>query len=277
MSSMIAFEHIEKCAGTSVIQALREVYGVNHFDLIPKDKSVMLANSSDILRAIKLNPRLKSIAGHSIRGGVNCLDIEGLSLKYYTILRDPVKRMWSDYTYSRDVLGFKGDIKSFITETGRRNFLSKSLCGEENFSKAVESLEARYEMFGIVERFSAFVEGLSLLTGLNLSQYKTKKANAAKKTKDQEFVKYQAFIIRENAIDIKIYEHAIRLCGEKGYFYKGNTTSQIHLKAMQHSLKFAYFKNIIFRNLIYKPYMGYLPFKNHALPLYRGMKNNFEK
>jgi len=277
VSNIIAFEHIEKCAGTSVIQALREVYGENHFDLIPKDKSAMFASPSDIVRAAKLNPRLKSIAGHSIRGGINCLDTDGLSMKYYTILRDPVKRMWSDYKYSRNVLGFKGDIKSFVAETGRRNFLAKSLCGEEDYLAAIENLETRYEMFGVVENFSAFVEGLSLLTGFDLSGYKTKKANAAIKTEDHEFGKCQAFIKSENAVDIKIYEYAVKLCGEKGYFYKGNSESKIQLTSLKHSSKIAYFKNLMFRNLVYKPYMGYLPFKNHALPLYRSMKSSLEK
>jgi len=275
MVNIIAFEHIEKCAGTSIIRALREVYGADHFDLLPRNKESMFALSSDLLEVLKLNSGLKSISGHSVRGAISELETDGISIQYYTILRDPIKRMWSDYKYSRNVLGFSGGLEYFMEKTGRYNFLSKSLCGDVNYHLAIENLESRYALFGTVERFNQFIEGLSILTGLDLSGYKGKKINEAKAKEkiDAEYDGIRKVIEQRNQVDMDIYKYASECFGQKGYFLKDDVDCTQKLAIVMNK-KTRYFQNLLFRNLLYKPYMGYIPFKNHALPLYKEMNKN---
>ena len=70
---LIAFIHIPKCGGTTLNNVLRREYMLDHFDVLPADKSPAAVFTPEDMRCLlKLNPGLKSV-------------VPGIS--YYTLLR----------------------------------------------------------------------------------------------------------------------------------------------------------------------------------------------
>ena len=94
---MLAFCHIEKCAGTSWIYSLRRNFQVDHFDVIPNDKKSMILSRKDLNEIRILNPNIKSISGHSIKVYSQISQVP--NIYYYTILRNPIDRYLSDYQH----------------------------------------------------------------------------------------------------------------------------------------------------------------------------------
>ncbi len=269
-SELLVFVHIEKCAGTSIISALRSMFGRHHFDLIPRNKNSMIASKKDISDIFRIDRKVKSIAGHSIRGFIDFeYKVDALC---YAVVRDPVRRLISDYKYFRDVLGFDGSISSFLAKKDRSNFQVRALCGSDSHEAAIRVIENKISLLGVVEKFDCFIDGLSVLSGNDFSAYKGKKINAASNRKNNSTDSLSSedmeLIVNANIEDIKLYNYIIKnLLGEDGY-YANDKLIKSELSLSKPS-KLRLYENLIFRNLFYKPYMGYYPFITHALPVYR--------
>ncbi len=95
----LAFIHIEKCGGSTLIHMLRKSFGIYHCDISAKEYVSQLVSKYDFDRVSKLCPSTVSFAGHSIRLYHN-KDIEqDKRTGFYTILREPVSRYLSDFKH----------------------------------------------------------------------------------------------------------------------------------------------------------------------------------
>jgi len=156
---VIVFDHIPKCAGTSIEMILQQAscrsYGVH-------------SASSQIQVARRLNatrhPGVTLLMGH-YGFGIHALLSKDYDVRYFTFLRDPFAIARSLYTYNKATqMYLYGSFADFVVEYPFRHmvdFLGGSC------RQAIERLE-RYCYVGFVETFQDSIRELSARIGIRL-------------------------------------------------------------------------------------------------------------
>lgn len=276
---MLAFVHIEKCGGTTLIDVLRHNFFLDHVDVIPRDPAAMLYSPDDLREIRRFRPSAISIAGHSVRT-FGRLDDTGIPLAYYTCLRDPVKRYISDYLHFVELLGHPVDIDAFLERPDRQNFQTKSIAGSPDLGLAKSLLRDRFAVVGVLEHFDEFLSNLGSViqdhTGITASiDYQIKNTRSDRTAKSDARLQAEAAIdqiVEVNQLDIALHQYVLNEVAEHSRFrttavtsaetYQPSTISRLLPRRAQDGLYRVY------RNLIYKPYMGHWP-TEHRLPVYR--------
>jgi hypothetical protein len=294
---MLAFIHIEKCGGTTLDNVLKQSFGIRHLNIIPEDKSKMTLSSEDIAKLKKFRPEILSISGHAVRPWV--LRESAGSFCMYTLLRDPIERYISDFKHFAPCYQAAGDFHKWLKLTSRHNFITRSLCGQEDFEEAKRVLTEELALIGVVDRFDEFLAQLAALAfplhlitdyqvknksenrysgGRRLYAYLIRKMNLAKGVDVQahadgiDFSSCMEEIRVVNRLDIQLYDYVVSeiLPAQRQKMSRCvNSLNQKHAS----SLKTAWNEktNFLYRNLIYKPMQGCRPFWPHALPEYRSV------
>lgn len=144
---MLAFVHMEKTAGQTVRAILRKNFGTRHCDFLVNRQ----ARTSDWEWVRKCYPRLESVGGHSVMP-YGEFDRIFQNVRYFTYLRDPIRRCLSHYQYIIDCKSAVDEFPKWILT--QRNYQTRFLCGEENADRAIEILQQKIGMVGLVERFN---------------------------------------------------------------------------------------------------------------------------
>ena len=210
---LIAFVHIEKAAGTTLIHLLRSNYFMRYCDVTPLYRgSKMIFNAKDLKKVISINPFVKCVAGHSVSPTSNLTDIVP-DIKYITILRNPINRYISHYQYWVERLDRELTFEQFL-KTGKANLQTKKIAGSDNLSMAKEILSKNFFLVGIVEEFDQFLVLLkNKIKPLKFEpMYEIKNLSNSKspiKYKIQKDIeKYYDDIIKANLLDIDLYNFA---------------------------------------------------------------------
>jgi len=162
---MIAFVHINKTAGTTLKHILRQSFGGQHCDTKvwpSQDKAAREANylvltAADIEKSQTIYRNLESIAGHLVTNYSDLHTIPGL--RFYTFLREPIKRTASHYQFMKNGPGTMESFEEWISNPFYRNVQTRKICGEENAEKAIDQIK-NFGFVGLQERFD---ESLLLL------------------------------------------------------------------------------------------------------------------
>lgn len=159
---LLAFVHIEKAAGTTLIYLLRRNFLFRHADvrpLHPRSNDTFCA--ADLRVYQRLNPFLRSIAGHAVRP---CADLDKVApdIRYITLLRDPIRRYLSHYRYWVQVLKKDWSFERFLDHEPTHDFQTRKIAGTADVRVAVEILATRFFLVGVVEQFDAFVAQLNV-------------------------------------------------------------------------------------------------------------------
>jgi len=261
--------HIEKCGGTTLIHMLRRNFGLNHFDIIPADKTSSLVNAADVAAVRSLRPSSSSIAGHSVRAYLNLAD-SGVDLEYYTILRDPIKRYISDYQHFVEVLHYPDDFENWLERSDRFNLQTKAISGGEDVDLAKSLLRHRFSLVGIIEEFDLFLSGFrALVFPVPFDTHYIVKNSSTSRRVDYrtkvDINRYAKQIADRNALDLELYQFvSCVLLPEQEERFGRVSESAIPRWKLLISGKL----NSLYRNLVYKPFVGRLPFSLHALPKY---------
>jgi len=155
---MYAFIHIPKTGGSTLRHVLRCSFGASHCDIkVPparrRDQDWILPRDVRIAKACY--PRLAGICGHRVTC-FNTLEVAGEPVRYFTFIRDPVQRFLSNYYHDQRDKGLPPSIESlraFAASPGRRNMISRMLCGEEDGPLAIKQLEENEVFVGLTSRF----------------------------------------------------------------------------------------------------------------------------
>lgn len=216
--NIIIFSHIPKCGGVTMNYILRRHFGLKHIETIQKyQNNKMIFNNDDLLFQIKINPFVNSIAGH----GFACLDINRINIKnknllFYTMLRNPIDRVFSQYRFQVKRYNLSDDFNKWFQEYHISNGIVKHIAGSNNLGLAMDILSNNYQAVGLMEKYDEslliFKQRLSL-QGINL-HYKIKNVtNKSERDKEIEY-KYKDMVISNNLNDIKLYEFVLNTIWE---------------------------------------------------------------
>lgn len=205
---LVAFVHIEKTAGTSMIHILRHNFFPGYVDVRPLSHGDQIFRESDLRKYLRINPFLKVIGGHSVvpsSGLERCAQ-----MIYITLLRDPVKRYISQIRYWQSHLGKSLSIEDFLNREHSKNLQTKKIAGCADIDRAIEIIDRENFYVGIVERFDEFL--LELQSAFRRDGFRAIKIerniNRTHSTAPQDIIdRYHDGIIDNNRLDISLYNH----------------------------------------------------------------------
>lgn len=275
---MLAFLHIEKCGGTTLIHLLRQTFSFDHCDVIPADAGSMTFTRDDLKRLIALRPSTASLSGHSIRvqSGLH----EETPIDYYTLLRDPVKRYLSDYHHlgKNFLLDDPSSFEDWLELESRHNYQTRSIAGSDNLAEAIRLVDEQFAFVGLVEEYQHFLRVLKHLIWTKHHKPCPPEARPKNVRSDDAHVRdeqsrilerHRDQILEANRHDLELYRHvaarnrALSLAGVDSPEAKEGPLSR----------RFTLAAAWLYRNAIYKPHMGHRPFSKHTLPIYDINKN----
>lgn len=162
---MLVFVHINKTGGNTVSHILRSSYGLRHCQVEPWHApwAGLPFSAHDLQRLRRVYPNLKSIAGHRVFGYVD-LQENGTEFRYFTLMRDPLKRCASRFQYNVQSRGKKDLVfEEWIQTDWPRNIATKMIAGVVDVNEAIRLIQDKNIFVGLTERFD---ESMVLLKAL---------------------------------------------------------------------------------------------------------------
>lgn len=166
---LLAFAHITKTGGKTFNRMLRRSFGTAHADVEGRLDWPWPYSIEDHRETLKIYQSLRSIAGHKIMPSYD-LESEAGPILYFTFLRDPIKRAAHYYQVRRN----SGRIMPFehwVQHSLFGNQMTRHLAGELSVAKALEVIEAKRVVVGLVEHYDTslmLVKSRFGESGLNL-------------------------------------------------------------------------------------------------------------
>lgn len=178
---MLVFVHMHKTGGTTVSHILRSSYGLRHCQVEPRHArwSGPHFSADDLQFVRKFYPSLKSIAGHRVAAYVD-LQQKDTELRYFTLMRDPIKLCASRFQYKVNVSKKENlDFEEWIQRDWPRNHQTKWIAGVDDVSEAIRIIKEKNIFVGLTERFDESMVMLKafLANDLNISY---KRVNVAR-------------------------------------------------------------------------------------------------
>lgn len=160
---ILAFCHIEKAAGTSLIHVLRQLFGTGYLDVRPISRGQhSFFNRADFELLDSFVPRIGCIGGHSVVPHSDLLDADA-NFRYLTLFRDPKSRVLSHYRFWVQRMGSNFGPEEFLQHPVASNFQVRKIAGSNDLEKAKEVIRDRFLLVGTIEEFDEF---LVLLNGI---------------------------------------------------------------------------------------------------------------
>lgn len=209
---MLAFVHIEKTAGTSIIHFLRNAFFPHYADVRPLGRGGYRYFSAEDLRKYRrIVPGLKAIAGHSIVPHGDLGDAK--DIEFFTFLRDPVQRFLSQYRYWRRHLRIEISFEDFVGLPHTHNKQVCKIAGEPSLQKAIDIIEEKFLFVGLVERMRDDLSALCDSIGLQSNKRVLFNLNTGESSKPSGVPEDLAFLEMEgvakecNLLDQGLYEY----------------------------------------------------------------------
>ena len=208
---IISFAHIPKTAGMTVQFLLRRHFGIRHLDL-PRG---FVYTKRLLSRDLKLSPRVRSLAGHSLRPFVDFGTLED-RLAWYTFLREPVNRFLSHYQHAVEKNGVTAPLDRWMTDPTTGNWQVRMLSGGEDLGAAKQILDTKIQCVGLMERFN---ESLLLIRHrLQLPHFNvaygrprnTARRSDLRKRIREQGERHREEVMERNALDLALYDYAVK-------------------------------------------------------------------
>jgi len=271
-----AFVHIDKTGGRTVRAVLRNSLGTGHCEIRtpyarrpadPNDRSVYVTGD-DLRRVRRIYRHLRGIAGHNVKP-YSDLDTACPDIRYFTFLRDPVRRYLSHYKNKAGTYG-REDFERWASQTWTHDFQTRTLAGEANAQKAIDLLATRIGFVGLTECFDESLLMLGQWLGepafrpeyeaVNQLAVKTRTRDLERQRTDLGYLEEPA--VRErlreiNALDQRVYDFAARefLTRQRGA-YPGDLAADVAALRTRCSRLVDWREPLssrLLRNWVYKP------------------------
>jgi len=209
---VLVFIHINKTGGTTLSHILRSSYGFRHCQVEPWQSRWAISpfSAQDLKRLRRLYPNLKSIAGHRIFGHVDLRE-NGTEFKYFTLMRDPLKRCASRFQYNVDYRGKKDLVfEEWIQNDWPRNQATKWIAGVDDVAEAIRIIQDKNIFVCLTERFDESMVLLKALIAndLNIS---FKRVNVARNNTIAKSLlsseSTRQMLIEAQQMDLELYQY----------------------------------------------------------------------
>ena len=228
------FLHFPRTGGTTI----DEIFASNY----PADSILKIYSRDDFKKYAVIEEKdflpLRYITGHLLLTSTNPTQFYGKDVRAFTFLREPVKRLYSEYIFlktwkQQHLYSYLNDnnisFSQYITSTEKllkwrgKNFMTRCISGDalettdlsEALEKAKDNLRNSFMAFGLQERF---MESLLLLAPqAGLTNILHQKRNALKYgAATPKLTAEEEEIAREyNSADVELYAWAARLFDER--------------------------------------------------------------
>ena len=209
---MIIFAHIEKTGGTTLNGILRTYHGMHyahvralHHAAAPNERAV---HADDLKLYRRLAPGLDCVSGHAVRPWV--LRDEGLQdCLYMTVLREPIARYVSYYTYGGGVQRkpWPYTFEDYLDQEEFKNYQVKRIAGVADADVALDIIKESFMATAVLECMDKLLENLDRVwPGILADAKRVGRRNERTDTRRQALLDdYQEEITANNAEDIKLY------------------------------------------------------------------------
>lgn len=244
---MYAFVHIEKTAGRTVRAVLLRSFGAGHCEIRTpyarresevEDRRVCIT-ATDLHKVRRVYRGLRGIAGHNVKP-YSDLERECPGIRYFTWLRDPVKRYLSHFK-NRSRAYAREDFDRWADAAWTHDWQTKMIAGEASAQKAIDLLAARVGFVGLTETFDESLLQLGQWLAepgfkpeyrpVNQLVGKQRDRDAARGQADLSYLELPE--VRErlrsiNALDQQVYDFAVReFCARQQREYRGDLASDV--------------------------------------------------
>ena len=271
---LYAHVHIPKTAGTTLIHLLRRNFFPRCMDVRPfAPSSNGVFRAKDLRLSLRINPMLQCITGHSVRA-TSDLETVVPTIRYFTILRDPVKRFISAYLYLNDVMKQNLSFEQHLRSEEKRNLQTRWIAGEPDLDAAKTILSKCFFLVGRTERLNEFI----LLLSHQLQAHKfdpcyrsqNLAVNRGRSTHDQALKledQYADDIREKNRVDVELVEYLDNVLMPRQQAQYGRsfcndlTAFENAIATSRPSMLFPYL-DFAMRKLYYDPVIGAVRLKN---------------
>jgi hypothetical protein len=242
-----AFVHIEKTAGRTVRAVLLRSFGAGHCEIrtpyarreAETDEHRVHVTATDLRKVRRIYRGLRGIAGHNVKP-YSDLDTEAPGIRYFTFLRDPVKRYLSHYK-NRARAYDRADFDRWASASWTHDWQTRMIAGERNAQKAIDLLADRVGFVGLTETFDESLLMLGRWLGapdfrpeyrpVNRLEEKSRDRDAARAKADLGYLEEPAARdrLREiNALDQQLYDYVLREhCARQRAAYGGDLAADV--------------------------------------------------
>ena len=148
---LIAFCHIPKTAGMTVVEILKYQFGINYLHTTGWRLGSRYTESA-LRKELLISPSICCVSGHGIRPFLPMGEI-GKNFNWFTILRNPFERIISHYVYDVQVgEGNWSSLESWLKD-GHDNYQSRWLAGKADGNLAIEIIKDKFISVGLQEHF----------------------------------------------------------------------------------------------------------------------------
>jgi len=233
----------------------------------PNDRSVYVTGD-DLRRVRRVYRDLRGIAGHNVRP-YSDLETACPDIRYFTFLRDPVKRWLSHYKNKALSYG-REDFDRWASAAWTHDFQTRTFAGEANAQKAIELLSSRVRFVGLTEFFdeSLLMLGQWLREPAYRPEYRAVN-QLAEKSRSRDVAREQADLryleepgvrdrLREiNAVDQQVYDFAVReIFARQRASYAGDLAADVAALRQRNERLTEWREPLssrLLRNWVYKP------------------------
>ena len=213
---MLAFIHLHKTGGTTLLWILRSTFGAKHCEIESLQKRPpgtfpwrTPITPQDVLLAKKIYPKLLSIGGHQVQPHAN-LEASGVQFKYFTVIRDPIKMRASNYQHGVSVLGEERlPFEEWVRDEDTSNRFTRMLAGKADADEAIRIIQQKNIFVGLTERFDESLILLNHWLGGTLKLMYRPMRVASNRAVAKQLLssqKSRLMLIQSNEEDMKVYE-----------------------------------------------------------------------
>ncbi len=203
---ILAFCHIEKAAGTSLIHVLRQLFGTSYIDVRPISRGRhSFFDRADFELYDSLVPKIGCIGGHSVVPHSNLLDADA-NFRFLTLFREPISRVVSHYKFWVQRMGSGYSPDEFLRHPVANNFQVRKIAGSNDLEAATRIIRERFLMVGTIEDFDAFLVLLNGMLDMPINKLLYRSRNIASQSQSLQLPRgFQAQIEGLNDLDCRLY------------------------------------------------------------------------
>lgn len=250
-NKLVCFLHIEKCAGTTMNDILKNNYWNYYLDSPYiyegfDNYQKFHLKSKELYLISKKIPKFKAFGGHSIRVYENYSNLLNKDVFYFTLFRNPLNRYISNYLYIKQNLKKNISFEEYLNNKYYNNFITKKICDEEDIDKALYIIN-KYNVFvGFTKHYDLsllLMQKLLYSYGENFCiNYEKRNVNKQNNKENIKKLKgtYNKEMLENNKIDILLYEKTYENF-KKNIVYNNNFDIQLK-EFKQNNKKFSFNK-----------------------------------